>query len=138
VTGGQAPFAAFFRAFEQYDWEGMRRELAPEMVFDDHRTLGLGKLDRDQWVASLRALADLGRDLAAEMPRVLAWNRHGLVAVTRTFGTVPDGGPFENVFVSTVLTDGDCIQRYEVFDVADADRALARFAELSGENGGMK
>jgi hypothetical protein len=60
------------------------------------------------------------------------------VAVIRTFGTVPDGGPFENVFVSTILTDGDCIQRYENFDVADADRALARFAELSGEKEGER
>ncbi len=46
---------------------------------------------------------------------------------------MPDGGPFENVFAAVALTDGDRIQRYEIFDVTDAEQALARFAELSGE-----
>jgi hypothetical protein len=43
-----------------------------------------------------------------------------------------DGGPFENVFVNVVLVDRDLIQRYEFFDLTDADRALARFSELCG------
>jgi len=36
---------------------------------------------------------------------------------------VPDGGPFENVYLVVSLTDGDRIRRYEVFDLGDADRA---------------
>ena len=42
------------------------------------------------------------------------------------------GGPFENVFV-VVLTDGDRIHNLEVFDIEDAERAVARFDELCGE-----
>jgi len=132
ATGGQVPYAAFVRAFARYDWEAVRQVLAPDLVFVDHRTLGLGTLDRDQWVTSLRALADLGLDLATDVIRVLAWNRHGLVVATRLFGTVPDGGPFENVLITVALTEGDRVRRYEIVDVGDPDRALARFAELSG------
>jgi len=40
---------------------------------------------------------------------------------------------FEILFVGVYLTDGDRIQRYEFFDVADADRALARFEELCSD-----
>jgi hypothetical protein len=61
-------------------------------------------------------------------------NRHGRVAVTGGFGTVPGGGgPFESVLVSVLVTDGDRIRHVELFDAADADRALARFEELCAE-----
>jgi hypothetical protein len=130
ATGGQTPFVAFMRAFLRHDWDGVHQIAAPDWVIVDHRTLGLGTLDRDQWVASLQAHYELASNLAAEAYRVLAWNRHGLVTLCRTFGTVPDGGPFENVFVLVVLTAGDHLQRQEVFDLGDADRALARFEEL--------
>jgi hypothetical protein len=53
------------------------------------------------------------------------------VQLARMFGR-RDGGPFENVFVNVVLVDRDLIQRYEFFDLTDADRALARFSELCG------
>jgi hypothetical protein len=62
--------------------------------------------------------------------RTLAWNRHGCVATCRQIGTIAAGGPFENVFVVVWLTDGDRIHRLEVFDIEDADRAVARFEEL--------
>ena len=111
----------------------MRGCLAEDAVIRDRRALGiLGTLDRDQWVESLRVLADLAPDLAAEVVRILTWNGLGRVQLARQFGT-RDGGPFENVFVTVILTDGDRIQRYEIFDVADADRALARFEELCAD-----
>ena len=44
---------------------------------------------------------------------------------------MPDeGGPFENVFVAVVLTDGNHLARFEVSLITDTERALARFAEL--------
>lgn len=48
---------------------------------------------------------------------------------TRAFGTVRNGGPFENLYVIIALTAGDHIQHYEAFDVADTERAVARFEE---------
>lgn len=132
-TGGVAPFAAFIRAVAAYDWEAARRTLAPDFVLDDRRTLGLGRLDRDQWIASMEAQAALGPGLAGEVRRVLAWNRHGLVVELRTYGMVDGGGPFENLFLSVFMTNGDCIRSSNPFDLTDADRALARFAKLSDE-----
>lgn len=109
-VGRHASISVFFGAFLRHDWEEARQALAPELVFVDHRTLGLGRLDRDQWVASFRALAELSPDLAADASQVLAVNRHGLVIAMRFFGTVPDGGPFENVLVAVVLIAGDGIR----------------------------
>ena len=64
------------------------------------------------------------------------WNRHGRVDGCRMFGTLRDGGPFEIVFLRVLETDGDHIQRYEIFDVDAADAALARFAELCAQREG--
>ena len=57
------------------------------------------------------------------------WNQGGRVDVSRQFGTMLDG-PFEHVHVRVIMTDGPHIQRYELFDIGDTDRAVARFAEL--------
>ncbi len=130
AVGGQAPFAAARRALGRHDWDALRSCLAPDLVFCDHRALGMGTLGPDQWVESLRVRVDLAPDADAEWFRILAWNCHGCVSVGRAFGTLRDGGPFENVFVVVALVDGDRIQRFEIFDIADADRALARFEEL--------
>ncbi|HUI27315.1 MAG TPA: hypothetical protein VL403_14635, partial [Candidatus Kryptonia bacterium] len=55
----------------------------------------------------------------------------GRVDAQRVFGTMPDGGgAFENVFIRVIVTAGDRISHYEIFDVGDVDQALARFAEL--------
>ena len=129
-TGGQAPIVAFRSAFARHDWESGRGCFVDDLVFHDHRTLGFGALGRDEWIESLRVLTDLAPGWGGETFRILAWDRHGRVDVNRRFGTLRDGGPFETVFVRVIVTDGNRIQGYEIFDVGDADQALARFAEL--------
>jgi hypothetical protein len=130
ASGGQAPLVALSLAMTRHDWENMRSCLAPDAVVHDHRPLSLGELTRDQWVESHRVQVELAPDVKAEAFRILAWNSHGRVVVCRRFGTLRDGGSFENVFVVVEQTDGDHIEQYEIFDVPDADRALARFEEL--------
>jgi hypothetical protein len=132
AIGGQAPVVATICAFRQHDWGAFRRCLAPDLVLHDHRTLGLGTLDQDEWIESVRAWGELSPDLDAEVLRILAWNRCGCTDLTRVFGT-RDGGAFESLFIRVLLTEGAHIQRYELFDVGDTDRALARFAELCAE-----
>jgi hypothetical protein len=117
----------------RHDWETLRGCLAPDAVVHDHRMLSLGELGPDEWVESLRVRVDLAPDVKPEWFRILAWNRHGRVSVARAFGMLRDGGPFENVFVVVALVEGDRLQRFEIFDVADADRALARFEELCSD-----
>jgi hypothetical protein len=132
AVGGQAPFVALLRALTCHDWEAVRGCLAADAVIWDRRALGvLGTLEREGWVESLKAVAELAPDVDWEMMRILTWNGLGRVHLTRMFGT-RDGGPFENLIMNVILTDGDRIRRFEFFDVADADRALARFEELCG------
>jgi ketosteroid isomerase-like protein len=130
AVGGQAPMVALDLAIRRHDWESLRRCLGPDAVFHDHRLLSLGELGCDARVESLRVQLELAPDVQAEVLRILAWNRHGRVHLVRRFGTLREGGPFENFFLSVALTEGDHVPRYEVFEVAETDRALARFAEL--------
>jgi ketosteroid isomerase-like protein len=131
AIGGQAPIAALVRALGQHDWESLRGALAPDAAICDRRAFAImGEVDREQWIDSLRTLVDLAPDVDWELSRLLAWNRHGRVGAGRRFGTARDGGPFEDVFVAVLLTRGEHVQRYEFFDVGDADRAIARFEAL--------
>ncbi len=127
---GQAPIAAFSRAFTRHDREQLQASIASDAVFCDRRSPSLlGTLARDEYIESVTAFAELAPDLAAESFQILAWNERGRVDLTRRFGT-RDGGPFENFFARVFLTAGDRIQRFEMFD---ADAALARFAELCAD-----
>jgi len=134
AIGGQAPIVVLARAFARHDWETLRRCLADDFVLHDHRTLGLlGTLRSDEWVESMRVQADLAPDSDVETLRIIAWNRHGRVEMSRVFGTMRDGGLFENVLLRVLVTDGDRIQRFDAFDIGDADQALACFEELCAE-----
>ena len=130
AVGGQAPILALNLAVSRYDWETARACLVDDFTFRDRRPLGLGSLSRDEWIESLRVISDLAPGWGLETVQVLAWNRHGRVDVSRHFGTTRDGGPFENIFIRVLVTDDDRIQSNDSFDIADADRALARFDEL--------
>ncbi len=128
----RVPVRAFFRAYSVHEWEGMRRCLAADLVLRDHRAVGvLDGLSADAWVESMRVHAELAPDLDFESFRVVAFNHLGTVEANRIFGTATDGGSFENAALRVVLTDGKRIRHYEIFDLGDTDRALARFAELS-------
>jgi len=125
------------RTLAEADWDLVRSQWTDDAVISDHRALrfgaALGALGRDAYLDSLRALAELAPDARTEAPRYLAWNQWGFVRVLRLFGTQRDGGELENVFLGVSLTDGERIERYELFDIDDVDAALARFEELCGE-----
>ncbi len=132
-VGCQAAISAIFSSDGSRDWEVFRSRLTENAVIWDRRTPGvLGTLSRDEWVDSVRTLAELAPDFGGEILRIFAWNQFGRVHLARQFGT-REGGPFETVFVSVFLTAGDRIQRYEIYDLDAADTALARFAELCGD-----
>ncbi len=134
TVGGLAPLHALGRAVTRRDWEAVPGCLAHDFQFRDQRTLGLkGQLGRDEWVASLRAQADLAPDVDVETLWTIAWNRHGVVEVGRVFGTIRDAGPFENVALRVMVIDGDRLRHFELFEVGDADQALARFEELCAD-----
>jgi hypothetical protein len=128
-SAGQAAIAALARGFTRRAWDEVRACFTPDAVMQDHRTLGFGELGVEGWLDSLRTLPELAPDVQMEPLRILAWSTRGCVSLVRVYGT-HEGGAFENLLLSVGFTPGDRIQRLEVFDVADAERALARFAEL--------
>jgi ketosteroid isomerase-like protein len=131
-SAGIAPLLAFFRTLGDRDWEAVRECYAPDVVLVDHRPLiNLGTLDREQWIASLQAVDELGDGVTWEAFRVLAWSDRGSVAAVRRLGAIAGGGgPFEGEAIVTALVLGGRMQRVEVFGEADAERAVERFAEL--------
>ena len=55
---------------------------------------------------------------------------HGVLAVLRRYGTLPDGGEFESLYLwLSIIKDGRGT-RLELFEMDALDAALARFAEL--------
>jgi ketosteroid isomerase-like protein len=127
---GQAAIAAVPRTFGVRDWAGLRACFTDAALTEDHRRLGLGSLPIEGWIESLHALAELAPDVRTEAHRILAWNAGGRVSLMRQYGT-REGGPFENLFIAVTATRGGRIWRLERFEVADAEHALARFAELT-------
>jgi ketosteroid isomerase-like protein len=131
--GGHAELLAFIEAFRRREWSEARALFADDFVLVDHRILGLGTLTGDAWIESLQALTELAPDVTPESFRDLVYDRNGRVWFLRTTGTVPDGGPFENVMVALAFIVNGRLRRWEIFDIEDADRAVARFRELSAE-----
>jgi hypothetical protein len=109
------------------------RDVAPDLIFVDQRPLA-SALDREE--DRLDAAGDeLGDGVIVEVFRVLAWSEQGHVVAVRRFGTIADGGgPFEVHAILTRLVVDGRIRRVEVFGEADAERAVARFAELCAES----
>jgi len=126
---GQAAISTLARAFATHDWEALRACFGADGSVHDRRTLGLGPQGPEQWIASLRAFAELAPDVTVEPIRILAWREGGRMSALRVHGS-REGGPFENVFLGVAFARGDRVERYEFFDVADEARALARFEEL--------
>ena len=121
---------AFGYAIARHEWDGLRRYFADGLLCRDRRRLSFGEIPCDKWIESLRVLSNLGPDVGGEPLQILTWNDCGRVGVIRQFGTTREGGAFESVFVPVFVVHDDRIVAFEIFDVGDADEAVARFPEL--------
>ncbi len=131
-TGSFDAHDEFLLAETARDWTRARSLLRDDFVFRDHRRSGIIAAEQtaDEWVRGLAALARLSSDYAIDEYRTLAADAHGRVELTRLVGTQPDGGDFERDLVGVYIVAGRHITGYELFDLDDVDRALARFEEL--------
>jgi hypothetical protein len=118
--------------FEAHDRARLRTIFAADIVVEDHRRTGFGRIEgADAYLESLAPLWDLAPDHHAE----LGWfwpavERHGVVTVLRRFGALADGGAFESEHLWLSTATGGRVTRLELFEMEDLDRALARLAEL--------
>ena len=111
-----------------------RHELPPTMsdwVTIDHRTLA--PVDASDLPAAMRAIWDLTPDLSAHIEAVHRLSSFGAVVTYTAYGTSIEGFAAEWRMVDLLGVEGDRISRFEFFDEADLDAALARFDELHSQ-----
>src|SRR5439155_14533629 len=125
------PVFEFVEAMNEHDRTRVRAVLAADFVLDDHRPARLGVAEgADAYVKSAAAMWDLAPTNQITFAGTLAHARYGSVNLWRGFGTLRDGGTFENPIVSVVLVADGRITRFELFEPEHVDAALARFAAL--------
>jgi len=120
-------------AFNAHDRARYRAILADDLVVEDHRRTGMGRLEGgDAYADSVAVLWQLAGTARVEGAWLWpALERHGGVTVLRRYGTVADGGPYESEFLWLFILTGGRLTRVEMFETEDLGAALARLAELS-------
>jgi hypothetical protein len=114
------------RTILEHDVGRLRAALPEDFVFDDHRRVGPGRIEgRDLFIEWMRSLFEQSSDAIVEPLYFLAVEPHAALMVAHSFGTLADGGAFENIFVQIWSPD-----TVEVFELDDLERARARFEEL--------
>jgi len=106
-----------------------RHEL-PEVdwVTIDHRQLA--PIDASDLPAAIRAIWDVTPDLSTRIEAVHRLSSFGAVVTYTAYGTSIEGFAAEWRMVDLLGVEGDRFSRFEFFDEADLDAALARFEEL--------
>src|SRR5439155_19857192 len=113
-----------------------RWPFAPDAEATDHRTVGFGSVRGGEAVLeAIRALLQLSDDFASRIDDVLALRSDALLVRWTTSGTVRvSGGAFErNCLMLWVFGADGLLTRWEQFDTAREDEALARFDELTAD-----
>jgi hypothetical protein len=109
-----------------------RREIpstTPDWANGDHRkgaTVAPGDL-----VEFVRAAWELEGELYNYIEAVHRIGRLGAVVTRVTIGTSRDEFDAEWRTIDLMTVDGDLVSRFEMYDVSDLDKALARFDELA-------
>lgn len=119
-------------SFNARDRERLRTVIADDIVVDDHRRTGFGRIEgADAYLRSLDVLWDLAPDQRVE--QALFWpavETHGVITVQRRSGTLAEGGAFESEYLWLATARGSRITRLDLFEVEDLDKAKARLEEL--------
>ena len=131
-AGVTAPLGEAIDAFNDRDRARFRAAFADDLVVEDRRRTGMGRLEgRDAYVDSVAVLWELVPasrvDCGWFWP---AYERHGAVTVHRRSGTLADGGTYESEFLWVLTVAHGRITRAEMFELEDLDGAVARLEEL--------
>jgi ketosteroid isomerase-like protein len=120
----------FAAAIAARDWAQLAAVMAPDFVQVDHRPPGLlSSLSRDEWVASVRALAELRPDVTLRGEHVLALDDQGFLVVSRWLGRESEGA-FETPVVVVGECGGGAIRQWHGYELDQLDAARARFAAI--------
>jgi ketosteroid isomerase-like protein len=118
-------------AFNDHDRARFRATFADDLVLEDHRHAGLGRLSVDGYVDSVAMLWELASESRLDggwlWPAV---ERHGAITVNRSYGILADGGAYEREFLWLFTVARGRVTRGEMFEPEDLDVAVGRLAEL--------
>ncbi len=112
--------------------------LAPDLVFADHRPLGLGSLSGAQeFVRWSRSLVEMSEHLSIHYDEVLGLRPDTLLVSSVVKGRIrAGGGSFEYPIVHLLRANADGkATRVEWFEPGQMEEALASFDELTAEPG---
>jgi hypothetical protein len=124
----------FNRAMNAHDLEGVRGALPKDIVIDDHRRTGFGRLERaEAWIESIAAVYELSPDVRVDDLYDVAISPRGRVSVSCMWGVNLEGGAFESYVVRLFRYRSEQIIAIDVFEIEDLDAALARFEEFGPE-----
>jgi hypothetical protein len=119
------------RAVSARDVSRLRAVLPDNFVMHDRRRTGSGRLEgADRVVAAIAAEFEQTSEMTVELLYVVAAEKHGMLAMTHTFGTLADGGEYELVYVVLGLFQRDRYVGMELFEPEHLDVARARFEQL--------
>jgi hypothetical protein len=96
---------------EQFDPEQCRR-----------RT-GVGRLESDAYLESLRAMFELSSDVRIEPIYEVQVTPEASLSANHWFGTNAEGGEFEAVYEALIQVDGERIVGLELFELDDLEKS---------------
>ncbi|WP_267304851.1 BTAD domain-containing putative transcriptional regulator [Mycobacterium barrassiae] len=135
MAGEAMPYARVWSIIAGANAALNRQELAatsPDWVYIDHHRPALWEGD---FAANMHAAWEVVPDWRVDIVAVHRLTRIGAVLTCVAHGTSRQGFGAEQPGVSLLTVRDDAINRFEFFDDADLDDALAKFDELSGQTG---
>ena len=103
----------------------------------DHRATGWGRLDRDQYRATIQGLIDIAPSATVRVVAIIEIRPSlGLVAMTVT-GTDEGGGAFDMQTLTILGARDGKLSQFENFAIHDIGAARARFEEVAAPDVGQ-
>jgi hypothetical protein len=126
-----APLPELLEALADLDHARMRALLADDLVYEDHRRTGVGRVDGvAAFLESIAATWGLVRGFQIDVLSIRAIERRRVVMTLRASGTLAEGGEFESLFAAASVVEDGLVTRIDMFEIDQLDAALARLAEL--------
>ena len=132
LAGEAAAHAQTWTAMTQVQAAYNRHEVPPatkDIVNLDHRRIRA--FAPGDAIPYIRATYDVAPNVKGHLEAVHRLSSLGAVVTEVVTGTSREGFDFELREIALFAFDGDMVCRFEMFDEADLDAALARFDELS-------
>ncbi len=134
---GDDPLGQFWAEWQHRlnsrDYQGMEELVAPELAWDDHRSLGWEEAHgRAQWMAIVRSMMDASPHAHMDFDEVLACDERVMVMRLAWRGRGVKAGEWEVAAGAvTVVEDGQWVS-VDFFEPGDRPAMIARYAELGG------